>query len=417
VSYAGIAALLKEKIGLDVTSIGAASIERAVRERQLASGIQDATLYLEHLSTSDIELQELIDTIIVPETWFFRDRAAFAALARIANEQRLRTSGGMLRALSLPCSTGEEPYSIAMTLLDAGIPADRFQIDAVDISARAIAQAQLGVYGRNSFRGGELGFRDRHFERVGQLQRVSEVVRQAIRFRRGNLFEMQSTVASASYDVIFCRNLLIYFDRPEQDRAVQILTRLLAPGGVLFVGSAEAGLFLEHGFVSARVPLAFAFHKAGARPARPPGTAGRAKYKLDHTVVVPPPKPATKASLRSSSPTSPPAEPCKAAAGRWIEEAQRMADAGHVIEALQHCERHVSADVPSAQGFYLMGLLHDAGGHPQQAGECYRKALYLDPAHHEALVQLAMLLKVSGDIRGAQLLLDRAQRAPATGGR
>jgi chemotaxis protein methyltransferase WspC len=223
-------------------------------------------------------------------------------------------------------------------------------------------------------------------------------------------------VPAASYDVIFCRNLLIYFDRPEQDRAVQILTHLLAGQGVLFVGSAESGLFLEHGFVSMRAPLAFAFAKAAASGARAPATPPRVKSKPERSVRVPPLHLASHRPPPSSPSPMPSSEPVEAACD-WIEQAQRMADAGHVIEALEYCERHLSATAPSAEGFYLMGLLHDAGGHPQQAGECYRKALYLDPVHHEALVHLAMLLKVSGDVRGAQVLLERAQRAPATGAR
>jgi chemotaxis protein methyltransferase WspC len=237
-----------------------------------------------------------------------------------------------------------------------------------------------------------------------------------VRFRRGNLFEMENTVPTGSYDVIFCRNLLIYFDRPEQDRAVRILNRLLAPQGVLFAGSAESSLFLEHGFVSMRVPLAFAFRKAAAKIASAPETPPRVKTKLGATVLVPPLNPASKRAPRPLPNPAPTTEPSEAACD-WIEQAQRMADAGNVVEALHYCERNLSATAPCARGFYLMGLLHDAGGHTQQACECYRKALYLDPMHQEALVHLAMLLKVSGDVRGAQVLLDRAKRAPATGAR
>ncbi len=100
--------------------------------------------YWERVRGSRAELQALIEAVVVPETWFFRDREAFAALARLAREEWLPSAPqtGCCRLLSLPCSTGEEPYSMAMALLDAGVPADRFRIDAVDISAAALAQAE-----------------------------------------------------------------------------------------------------------------------------------------------------------------------------------------------------------------------------------------------------------------------------------
>lgn len=92
-----------------------------------------------------------------------------------------------------------------------------------------------------------------------------------------------------------------------------------------------------------------------------------------------------------------------------------MADQGNLADALAHCETHMKQETPSAQAFYLVGLLHDAAGRTQQACEQYRKALYLDPSHEEALVHLAMALRRGGDERGAQRLFERAKRAQGAG--
>ena len=166
----------------------------------------------------------------MPETWFFRDREAFAALALTVYEDWLGAHPeDHLRLLSLPSSTGEEPYSMAMALLDAGFPANRFRVDAVDISARALARAGHAVYGKNSFRGNELGFRDRHFEATAHGYRLSDAVRRQVQFQQGNLLAAGFLPGVESYDVIFCRNVLIYFDRAAQDRALTVLVRLLTP--------------------------------------------------------------------------------------------------------------------------------------------------------------------------------------------
>src|SRR3984957_20432818 len=165
-------------MGLDAESIGVACVERAVRERLAARGLKDVQVYWEQLISVEQELQELIEVIVIPETWFFRDPQAFAALVQVVREEWLaKHPEGTLRILSLPCSTGEEPFSTAMALLDSGLPPSRFYIDAIDISTRAISWAERGVYGKNSFRAKDLSFRDRYFEPVERGYRVADGVR------------------------------------------------------------------------------------------------------------------------------------------------------------------------------------------------------------------------------------------------
>jgi chemotaxis protein methyltransferase WspC len=266
----GFERLLKETIGLDAAVIGSSAIDRAVAERQQACRLPAADAYWDHLRASESELQELIDAVIVPETWFFRDREAFAALA--GPVVRSWSTERVLRLLSVPCSTGEEPYSIAMALLDAGLAPARFHIDAVDVSERALAKARRAVFGRSSFRGESLAFRDRYFDEDGNGWRLAPHVCAQVTFQQSNLLDAAFLRDAEPYDVIFCRNLLIYFDRPTQDRATAVLARLLAPDGFLFVGPSETGLLLAHQFPSTKLPLAFAIRgRRSTRNRRPAG--------------------------------------------------------------------------------------------------------------------------------------------------
>jgi chemotaxis protein methyltransferase WspC len=253
--------LLKRTMGLDATAIGPSAIEHAVRERMTVCSLPDVGAYEAHLVSSESELQALIEAAVVPETWFFRDAAAFVEMVRTLDAAPHRAGTDRIRLLSLPCSTGEEPYSMAMALLEAGVPGSRFRIDAIDISARNIAYAGRAVYGKNSFRGSDLAFRERHFERSEIGYGLSEAVREVVHFRQGNLFASDFLPQAGIYDIIFCRNLLVYFDRPTQTRAIEILGRLLADGGTAFVGPAEAGMMFNHGFVWSKIPLAFSFQK------------------------------------------------------------------------------------------------------------------------------------------------------------
>src|SRR5205814_2378479 len=126
--------MLREKMGLDAASVGSGSIQRVIRLRMKRLGMPDTSVYRELLTRSETEWDELVESVVVTETWFFRDPEAFSVVVDAA---RACPPGASLRVLTIPCSSGEEPYSLAIALRDAGIPAERVRIDAVDISSRA----------------------------------------------------------------------------------------------------------------------------------------------------------------------------------------------------------------------------------------------------------------------------------------
>src|SRR5262245_35468652 len=185
-----IVQLLREAIGLDPESIGQPAVERAIQDRQAACGLADARAYAARVRASKDELQALVECIVVPETWFFRDPGAFDALSAVVRHGALPMATEPLRLLSVPSSTGEEPYSMAMALLDAGVPSARFQVDAMDVSLHALERATAAVYGRNSFRGSGTVGREHHFETAAGGRRVCQRVRRQVRFHHGNLLQL-----------------------------------------------------------------------------------------------------------------------------------------------------------------------------------------------------------------------------------
>ncbi len=426
-----IEGLLRREIGLDAASIGSTLIQRTVRLRMKAHGLKEAGDYEHLLKTSATELEELIEAVVVTETWFFRDREPFAAFAQMALT-RLASQLAGLRTLSVPCSTGEEPYSLAMALLDAAVPPNRFVIEGVDISARALARARNAIYGRNSFRGKDLAFRDRHFRHTKDGYALNPSVRQCVQFHRENLLGENFLASSAPYDFIFCRNLLIYFDRATQVRALEKLHRLLAPEGVLFVGPAELPLVTGNGFVSANLPMAFACRKSlphngtkhvprKATTATPDAATGAIRGVPEHLSATrrdalgvafssglshrP-----TEAGIAPRTPRRQAGTHTTAETPSTLEAARQLADAGRLEDAAAICETHLRKEGPTAEAYYLLGLLCDARGNPK-ASEYYRKALYLEPNHLETLRQMSLLLEKSGDRAGAQAYKRRAERA------
>ncbi|BAU76271.1 CheR family methyltransferase [Metapseudomonas furukawaii] len=401
-------ALLKSRIGLEAESVGRTVIERAVGQRIKAAGCADEAVYWTLLNGSSTEQQALVEAVVVPETWFFRYPESFVALGRLALERLPTLAGRPLRILSLPCSTGEEPFSIVMALLDAGLAPGLFQVDAMDISERVLERARQGVYGRNSFRGDDLSFRDRYFLPTVEGHALAPQVASRVRFLRGNLLEPGLLAGEPPYDFVFCRNLLIYFDRPTQGAVLEVLKRLMHKDGALFIGPAEASLLSQQGMQPLGYPQAFVFRlappNAGARPARPRGLVAS---------MPPPQSLPVRPSERPRPPLPRPERPKAVPAGTRDEslaEIVRLANGGRSDEARIACEAFLVAHGPSADVFYWLGLLADVAGKADEAQDFYRKALYLQPRHAEALAHLAALLAARGDRAGALRLQQRAAR-------
>ena len=403
--------LLRDTIGLDAASLGSSAVTRAVQRRQTACLLADRHAYWMHVRGSASELQELVEAVVVPETWFFRDPMAFTTLAQMARTELVaHPSRQELRLLSLPCSSGEEPFSMAMALIDAGIPPYRFRIDAVDISLRALEQAARATYGANSFRGTDLEFRARHFDNDNGRWQPHASVRQAVRFQQGNLFAADFLAGRAHYDYIFCRNVVIYFDQPTQARTLEILLRLLSPTGCLFVGPSETGLLPRDRLASAQVPMAFAFRRVA--PADSVAADARTGAKLPVSVRPPLPQRASVRSRVAAARITPPAAPA-GDIDAAIANVQELANAGRLPEAAAAGEQALQTHGPSARTYCLLGLIREGAGQADGAAGLYRKALYLEPDHRETLIHLSLLLEKQGKRSAARVLRERLQRVEA----
>lgn len=397
---APLEAFLRETIGLASDSIGRAAVERAAGRRMAEAGCATAAAYVELLRADEAARQRLVEDLVVPETWFFRDRQPFRLLAKLAVER-----GGAIRVLSLPCSTGEEPYSIAMTLLDAGLAPDAFAIDAVDISEAALAAARRASYGSNSFRGDHGEARDKWFGHADGRWTPVARVRERVTFHRANLFAFPP---AARYDFVFCRNVLIYFDAPTQSAAVRRLLEWLAEDGVLFTGHAEAAVMLREGLAPRAESRTFAFMRRPASGKAAPSPRPRARAVAPRPAV-PAPRPFADVAPRRE------AVPAKTSAVRSLDDIRALADQGELAAAAREARSFIAAHGPSAGAFHLLAITLDAAGDAAGAEAAYRKALYLEPRHEEALPHLVLLLEKRGDPEAARLRR-RMARQIAQGG-
>ncbi len=407
-----LAPLVRARTGL---AIADDMLGRAIRQRLRERQEGDAEAYMARILDDEGEFADLLDLLVIPETWFFRDPQAIAHAARFAQERHAR-SGAPVRLLSLPCSTGEEPYTLAMALFDTGLPAQAFQVTAVDINEPSLERARRGLYGRNSFRARDLGFRDRYFDAEGDRQRLAERVRNQVRFRQGNILQLGSLRDGAPFDVVLCRNLLIYFDDQTQGRALSHLAALMHDDGLLCVGSSEMVSAMRHGFASLGVAHASALVKrqaAGAEPARPHPQPASPRRKA--AVRPPPPAPPLPARLRARSTPAPTPITPVANSAQPLEEAQRLADAGRGAEAEALLRNLLEADRSQAGAHFLLALILP-DDRAAEAERALRQALYLEPGHYPALCRLALICERAGRLDEAGRLRERAARIQTRAG-
>ncbi|UVW27721.1 protein-glutamate O-methyltransferase CheR [Massilia sp. H6] len=382
--------LLQHATGLNLSE---AEAERAMRERMAQLGVSDSRAYLRALGVG--ELNALTELVVVPESWLFRDAGAFRAATDFVQRRLAVQPARTLRILSLPCAGGEEPYSMAMALDMAGVEAASVRIDAIDLSHQSIARALTGHYTRNAFRGTELAFRDRYFSvRDGGYQ-LCDAMRSRIGFRQGNLFALDAASLGGQYDIVFCRNLLIYFDDPAAHAAAAVLRSLLADDGLLFTGYAEVPALCRHGFAALRIPGAFALEKETPDPVRPVPALRRAQ------AVRPAP-------ARAPTPAARPG--AAAPALDDLAQARRRADGGDYEGAAALCHALLARDPASAGAYFVLGLVSECRQQPAEAVAYWRRCVYLQPDHYEALCHLALLTRASGDTRSADAFQERAAR-------
>ncbi|OFW27921.1 MAG: hypothetical protein A3G76_15420 [Acidobacteria bacterium RIFCSPLOWO2_12_FULL_65_11] len=249
---AAVATLVYERSGIRLTEMKTALVNARLQKRVRAHGFSTFGAYLNHVrhDPSGVEQLAMVDAITTNKTSFFRESDHFQFLADKIVPALLSRGASSIAGWSAGCATGEEPYSIVMTLLDALQGRGGCAIDmlASDVSATALATAVRGAYAIEGVQDVAHDTLRRYFERgVGEqegLARVRLAVRRLVGFDQANLLEPRRLARPR--DFIWCRNTLMYFDRAARQRAVASLMANLAPQGYLFVSHAENLSGLDH---------------------------------------------------------------------------------------------------------------------------------------------------------------------------
>lgn len=352
-------------------------------------------------------IEALLSAALVGETWFFRDLPRMA-LVRDRFVPEALAARGRARLWSVACASGEEAWSLAaMALSVRGASASRIEVLGTDLDARALERARRGVYRPWSLRQVPDDLRERWLEPVEEpggttAYRVSDELRGVVAFERVNLVDVaRGSVRAAEerWDVIFCRNVLMYLEPEVQSAVLLRLAGALEEGGALVLGAAEPPLpaAIAH-WADASLGGNVLVRSHGGQALAAPRAARLA-----------PPAPARRRTPSARSEPPPPVEPPAAPAGErdLVDEALALADAGSIEAAIHRLEPH-DAD---ARALAARALLLESADRTAEAACCAERALVLDPSRVEAAIVAARARARLNDRRAALRHVRRARRA------
>jgi len=247
--------LISDYCGIYFDDDSRKTVERRLGRRLSVRGFDNFRDYYRFLlydKDKESELSEIIDIITVNETYFFREDKQFKAMIEeiIPEMSVSMAERRKLRIWSAGCASGEEPYSIAMLVLEnrnlfSGL---EIEIVASDINRRVLEKARQGTYTRNSFRSTDDYFKRRYFDREGEVYRIKSSVRELVSFSHVNLLDAYRQGIVGKVDIVFCRNVLIYFNNEAKKKVIEGFSDRLRDGGYLMLGHAESLMNISTGF-------------------------------------------------------------------------------------------------------------------------------------------------------------------------
>ena len=378
-AHAEILELLRREYGLDGERGGMSRTLGRFLHRRLRELELDEPAYLRRLREHDGERNLLLHSVTVGHSWFYRDPGQLDELRQLL---RSRVDRGTQHIWIAGCATGEEAWTIALIATELGCD---FRITASDVDSVSLGRAREGIYGRWTLRELPEALRSQYLESAGpDSWRIVDSLRQHVEFAEHNLCSPPLRSRSAGWDLITCRNVLIYFERDRATSTVNGLRASLNPDGRLFLGVGDLLFQLDEIDGQARSSGSRATATlavvSGLRPQLPTRTSAKTSTK---------PPPSMAAGMEAPPPGRPPAalEPAPPPPAVALSPTQELLQrAGEAVESGQTAvakpmlEGMLAGDPTIAEALLWLGVIHHIEGAPQAASEALRRARCMDPA-------------------------------------
>jgi chemotaxis protein methyltransferase CheR len=413
-----VSEFIAQHIGLDFPGERQSDLQRGLAAAATEFGLTDAASCAERLLSASLtrpQLHVVASHLTIGETYFFRERKAFDALANHVLPELIRRRQGRkqcLRLWSAACSTGEEPYSLAI-LVRQLLPDWQdwtVTILATDINERFLQRAAAGIYGEWSFRESAAGFKERYFTVTSNGRfAIAPEIRNCVSFAPLNLAEdcmLSPTTDVHSMDIIFCRNVLIYFTASHARKLAENLHRALAEGGWLAVSPSECSQTLFSSFAAVNFPGTILYRKCKAEERGPPIWLPPSDAVAENVAAFDASQPSTSyapdrdsetaGALPQSAAAVAQTSPASSQSAQKLEaislQTRALANQGQHVDALASSEQWIASDKTDSAAHYVHAMILREMGEPQAARDSLNRAVYLQPDFalaHFALGNLA----------------------------
>ena len=410
---------LKSGIGFDERK--RKQLEEIVGTRCKILGLNHISDYYKLLRIPSVkgrEFSTLMDILTIQESFFFRHKAQFHALRHFCLPpliDKKKPNHGRINIWSAGCANGEEAYSIAMLIRD--LVFDDFQmkfyIKGTDISRQALRKATEGVYTERAIRGLAPHYLDRYFTKQKDRYHLCADIKTMVDFEYFNLSEEPFKMDTMPrWDIIFCRNVIIYFTQDHSRKLMKNFYGSMAEGGFLFAGFSETMRYLNDDFIPIQMDDAFIYRKPLPEHALKSATASRSKSIKKHFQKSPSKKPilSTKDTRRITTgkveihppqtvPQPTEIENTAITPSKSLDEnlsvARELADKGETIAAVTILDNIIRQDPLHAQAYFMLAMIHGDAGNPDQSSHFLKKVIYLEPENPLARLHLADIFKTA----------------------
>jgi chemotaxis protein methyltransferase CheR len=400
-----VASYLEATLGLSFTGPRRARLLAGIQAQCTATGLTPAD-YLAAATRPGPVFDRLVAEVTVGETFFFRDRVQVDLLRDVVLPTLGAGAGRRIAVWSAGCAGGEEAFTLAALAEESGL-GDRCSVVGTDASRQAVAKAERASYGAWSMRATTAAEQAAHFHEHRGAFRVADRLRERTRFLQRNLLD--GPPPPGRFDLVLCRNLLIYLTPSGVRRAAEVLTDALAPDGWLLTAAGDPPLAAE-GLAAVRTPGGLVYRRQLAGAAIP-GTARPAVPRPPRAV----PAPARQRSRRGAPPRTPapapePVPQPAASAATLAAEVRALGDAGDLTQACRAAASAVRAHPLDVELHYLAGVVLLEAGRLEEAAAAAASAVYLDP-------QLPATHLLLGQVEHARGNTQRARRSFRNGSR
>lgn len=386
-----ILTVLEEEIGLEPESLGYKYIEKSINNTILKLGQIDEKEFYKEIIINKKSLELFIEEIVISETWFLRNRKSFDYLKVYLNQSKILKSN--LKILSAPCSTGEEIYSIIFMLYESGISSVNCNLAAWDINQLNLLKAKKAIYKKLSLKELNDIEIEKYFTKDENFYKIKDdYLQYKIDFKQINLTKKLLEI-NEKYDIIFCRNLIIYLNEKARKKLISNLKHLLKDDGILLVGDSELNYFLNNGFDKIDNNTAIAY-KPLPQEINKKLNNKKKDFKKESLIE--------SISLKIENNTN---------EKNNIEvELQNLISLNHFDKAELICKENINRNKLDWKNYFWLGVIFFIKEDYNKSKDYFLKVLFLNPLEYDTLIYLSIIENREGNLEKSDLYKKRAKK-------